>query len=102
MNVTTSESIQPDNTMMSENFDLGISLSQPRFSILTDDELLDLEKKKRSKRTDKATLNGANTLKKFCQETKVAVYEELQTLPDDELCSVLKKFWAGARKKDGK
>ena len=62
---------------------------------LSDDELLELKKKQRARRTEKATQNGANTLKKFYDRTKLAIFDELKSIPEGELCSVLKDSCAG-------
>ena len=86
---------------MADKFDLGINLSQPRFTILSDTQIKDLEKKKRAKKTENATKIGMNTLKEFCEETQMARFDELKSVPENELCRILKNFWASARKKDG-
>ena len=85
-------------------FDLGLGFSQPtgRFATYNSDELAELQKKKLSKRTDLSTQNGMNVLRKFCDETQIANSNELSTLGTAELNELLVKFYAGARKNDGK
>ena len=84
-------------------FSFGVGLSQqPRFTVYDDDELQSLQVKKNAKRTDQCTTYGSNTLKKFCEETRIADFSRLVDIPINELADLLKKFYAGARKKDGK
>ena len=76
-------------------------VSKPRFTVLSDGELLVLEKKQRAKRTEKATQSGPNTLNKFCHETKLAIFDELKMIPESEPFLLSKRFLAGAQTKDG-
>ena len=90
-------------TTMTTDFSFGVGLSQqPRFAVLDDAELEALQKKKNAKNTDSSTAFGANTLKKFCKETKFGDFSKLSELSIDALAVLLKRFYAGARKADGR
>ena len=89
--------------MATNEFSFGVGLSQqPRFTVYDDDELQSLQVKKNAKRTKQSTTYGSNTLKKFCEERKIANFSRLVDVPINELADLLKKFSASACKKDGK
>ena len=74
-------------------------MATKRFHVRSEEEIEQLIRDKSSKSTNKATLNAVKTLREFCaQENSNENFEELNK---EDLNSLLRKFFASARKADG-
>ena len=82
----------------------GVSLSEQqninkRFVELSEEQVNELKKKTVRKNTTSVTNTSVNTFKKFCKQVNCS--KTLEELTKEELNSLLKRFYAGARKENG-
>ena len=73
-------------------------MAAKRFQTRTEEEIEQLLRDKSSKSTNKATLNAVRTLRDFCKEQNLDESFQELSKTDQDLNSLLRKFYTSARK----
>ena len=71
-------------------------VKKPRFILLTKEEIYKLVLGKDSQKTKDVINYSMNILKSYCQTADTTI-SDLENLSREELCSFLRKFYAGVR-----
>ena len=76
---------------------LSVKMSS-RFVHVSDEDLIEISKKKTTKNTNSATSNAVTTFLAFCQELNIF---SINAISKEELKTALTKFYAGCRTERG-